>query len=104
MQAKKNQNYYLREQSEEGHGDWFRFVKTMEPYRETVLITPDMAKELLDSENQMSLRKSRLKSKEVTISFYGDLLTGKDLLEKVVEVQQPKELLVTFNVLDKVTV
>jgi hypothetical protein len=103
MQPKQNQNYYLREQSEVG-GEWFRCVKTMEPYSESVLITPSMAKELLDSENQMSLRKSRLKSKEVSISFCGDLLTGKDLLEKVVEGRQSKELLVTFNVLDKVTV
>jgi hypothetical protein len=96
MQAKKNQNYYLREQSEGGE-NWFRCVKTMEPYREAVLISPSMAKELLDYENQMSLCKPRLKSKKVTISFYGNLLTGKDLLEEVVEDKQPKEVMVVFN-------
>lgn len=99
MQAKKNQNYYLCEQAEVG-GEWFRSVKTMEPYREKVLITPRMAKELLDSE-KMSLRKPKLKSDEVTISFSGNLLTGKHLLENVLEEKQSKEVTIVFNVLNE---
>jgi hypothetical protein len=99
MQAKKNQNYYLREQAEVG-GDWFRFVKTMEPYKEKVSITPRMAKELLDSQ-QISLRKPRLKSDEVTISFSGNLLAGKHLLENILEEKQSKEVTIVFNVLNE---
>lgn len=102
--ACKNRRYYLREQKADlGKDYWFRYVKTLEKYSEPVLITPNMAKELL---SEFSIKKAThpdiikamdLDYMNIVISITGKLLVGKIELEALLMHNNKLTALVTFN-------
>lgn len=100
--------YYLTEQNESE--PWFRCVKSMETYSEVVLITPKMAQDLLDAKktrrNLRVVGPSNLKlmgtHHNVAINFSGNLIEGQDILENIVETRKSTEVLVTFNLSDRI--
>lgn len=108
LTAKKNARYYLTEQRSECE-HWFRCVRSMETYSEVVYITSRMAKELLDArKTRRNLRvvgPSDLKiagtHHNVAISFSGNLVEGQRILENIIENGKSTEVLVTFNLSDR---
>jgi hypothetical protein len=113
--AKKNQEYYLVEKEVDNEDRWFRYIKTMESYSEPVLISPEMAKEILKAEDD--LRKPvdpriveaaarELNSefhKTIAISFSGKLLDGRLVLEAICLNNQSAIVFISFNVSDKLS-
>lgn len=109
LTAKKNARYYLTEQRDECE-HWFRCVRSMETYSEVVYITPRMAKELLDS-TKKKVRHLRVVGPSdlkiagthhnVAISFSGNLIEGQQILENIIETRKSTEVLVTFNLSDR---
>lgn len=108
MIAKKNARYYLTEQKAESE-PWFRCVKSMETYSEVVCITPRMAQELLDAKKtRRNLRVVGLTDLKlagthhnVAINFSGNLIEGQDILENIIKTRKSIEVLVTFNLSDR---
>jgi len=99
--AEKNRDYYLLEQKADSGDKWFRYVKTMDSYAEAVLITPEMAREALESSG-FDLRKSSKKiSNTITFSFSGKLLDGRALLKSIINSNKAIVVFVSFNVSDK---
>lgn len=116
--ACKNQGYYLGEKkAENGKDHWFRYIKTMDSYSEAVLISPEMARELLESEEASGLRKpvnsevitaiaEDIKSgkyKTTSISFSGKLLDGRLVLQAVILNEESAIVFVAFNISDKLS-
>lgn len=113
--AQKNQNYYLSEkEADNGQRKWFRYVKTMDSYTEPVLISSEMARELLD-ESSFSLRRpmdeKALRSlvddlkrshSKISISFSGKLLDGHNVLQAIVA-SESAIVFVSFNISDKLS-
>ncbi len=110
--ASENADYYLSEQRADGGADkWFRYVKSLENYAEPVLVTPEMAAELLESvKNSFDLRKvaakpSKRKKGEhptVAISFSGRLLDGHSILKEIESKGTDEIVFFSFNVSDKI--
>ena len=113
--AQKNQDYYLSEkEADNGKHQWFRYVRTMDCYTEAVLISPQMARELL-GETDFSLRKPmdekvlRLVENDlkrspanISISFSGKLLEGHNSLQAIVA-SESAIAFVSFNISDKLS-
>jgi len=116
--ARKNRHYYLSEkEADNGSNRWFRYVKTMDSYSEPVLLSPKMAQELLESDEDYSLRKpisqsvleslaAELKSGKyptVSISFSGKLLDGWSTLHALIYNKKSAIVFLSFNVSDKLS-
>jgi hypothetical protein len=103
--AKRNRNYYLRE-SEEGGERWFRCIKSFESYSEPILITPKMAKELLDTRvnNRPFIRMSLSEDAHhaVAVNFSGELIDGQNILCAIVDSNKKRVVFMCFNVPDVV--
>ena len=112
--AQKNQAYYLSEkEADNGQRQWFRYVKTMDAYSEPVLISQQMAQELLG--NDFSLRKPMEKKalralvddlkqsqSKISISFSGKLIEGHNVLQAIVA-SDAAIVIVSFNISDKLS-
>ena len=112
--AQKNQAYYLSEkEADNGQRQWFRYVKTMDSYSEPVLISQQMAQELLG--NDFSLRKPMEKKalralvddlkqsqSKISISFSGKLIEGHNVLQAIVA-SDAAIVIVSFNISDKLS-
>ena len=114
-----NNRYYLSEKKADGGTNrWFRYVKTMDSYAEPVLVTPEMAQEVLDSDEDFNLRKpihpvtlqslaDDLKTGRthptISISFSGKLLDGRNVLQAIVLNKKSAIVFVSFNISDKLS-
>lgn len=119
--AKKNRNYYLAEaKGEVGENKWFRNVKTMDTYSEAVLISPTMAQQLLEADEDSAFRKpvdpavirgiaqnlskgNAPSHEAISISFSGKLLNGRMMLEAIMLNKKSAIVFVSFNVSDKLS-
>lgn len=112
--AQKNQEYYLTEKEADKKDRWFRYVKTMESYAEAVLVSPEMAREVLKTDNDLrkpvdlEIVKSVAKEfgenhKTIAISFSGKLLDGRVVLKAICFNNQEVVVFVSFNVSDKLS-
>jgi hypothetical protein len=117
--ALKNRNYYLSEKkADNGASKWFRYVRTMDTYSEPVLISPKMAQEMLDSDDDSSLRKpvspavleaiaNDLRREKahptLSISFSGKLLDGRNVLQALLLNKKSAIVFVSFNISDKLS-
>lgn len=111
--AQKNQTYYLSEkEADNGQNKWFRYVRTMDTYTEPVLISPQMARELLED---FSLRKPmdekglrslvddlKRSHPKISISFSGRLLEGHNVVQAIVG-SESAIVFVAFNISDKMS-
>lgn len=107
--ARRNRRYYLAEQAADaGKENWFRYVKTLDTYTEPVLISPEMAREMLNgfrlkratsSDIIKAIDLSCLNS--ISISFSGKTMEGRLVLEAILMSRSSAIVLVTFNVSDK---
>ena len=97
--ALKNQSYYLLEQKEDDcKNHWYRYVKTLEHYAEPILLTPEMAKELVGSvDSVMEVQRTPI----VLISFLGNLFDGHEVLKTIVTSNKSMIVFCSFNVSDK---
>lgn len=114
--ARRNRNYYLSERkADNGKMPWFRYVKTMDVYAEPVLVSPKMARELLDGfdlRKPIPLTKVRRVAEELeskishrlSVSFYGRLLDGRVVLNAILLNRKSAIVVVSFNVFDKLGV
>lgn len=105
--ATRNWHDYMSQQTEEE--PWFRCVKTMETYSEPLLVTPEMARQLLNTKAKRSLRvvgPSDLvlsgTHHNVSMNFSGHLVEGEQILEKLIETNKPLRVLFTFNLSDQI--
>lgn len=118
--ARKNRHYYLSEKkTDEGKCRWFWYIKTMDAYSEAVLLSPAMAQELLESDENFSLRRpvkedvirelaqdlkaNKFSHHTISISFSGKLLDGRNLLEAVIMNKKSAIVFCSFNISDKLS-
>jgi hypothetical protein len=107
--ARKNRHYYLSEQKADNTANpWYRYVKTMDSYSEAVLLSPSMARELLDSDTDSALRKppsaGELENvRPLSISFSGKLLSGHSTLQAVAMSEKSVIVYISFNISDKLS-
>jgi len=113
--AIRNRNYYLAEKrADDGKQSWHRYVKSLDNYSEPILVSPKMAKEVLEGfdfrqptrfETLGAVVNNELNQayRTVTISFSGRLLDGREVLEVVVASNNPAIVFFSFNVSDKLT-
>lgn len=107
--ARKNRHYYLSEKKADNAANpWYRYVKTMDSYSEAVLLSPTMARELLDSNTDSALRKPptarELENVQpLSISFSGKLLNGHSTLQVVAMGEKSAIVYISFNVSDKLS-
>ena len=117
--ATENQNYYLSEQKADDSGSpWFRYAKTMDSYAEAVMLSPQMARDLLEAGNDSAMRKpislnivndlvrdlkagKSLVEHPISISFSGKLLDGRLPLQAVIAYKKPVVAYISFNISDK---
>jgi hypothetical protein len=106
--ARKNRHYYLSEhKADNAANPWYRYVKTMDSYSEAVLLSPSMARVLLDSDTDSALRKpttARLENvRPLSISFSGKLLNGHSTLQAVAMGEKSAIVYISFNISDKLS-
>lgn len=113
--AIRNRNYYLAEKrADDGKQSWHRYVKSLDTYSEPILVSPEMAKEVL--ENEDFKKPTRFETlgvlvnneisqtyRTVTFSFSGRLLDGQQVLEVIVASDKSVVVFFSFNVSDKLT-
>ena len=106
--ARKNRHYYLSEQrADNAASPWYRYVKTMDSYSEAVLLSPQMARQLLEADSDSALRKPvkevDLLARPVSISFSGKLLNGHSVLQTVAMGEKSEIVYISFNISDKLS-
>lgn len=118
--ARKNRHYYLSEKkADEEKLQWFRYVKTMDTYSEAIWVSPKMAQELLEADENFDMRKpvkediiktlaqnlraNMVPHHTVAISFSGKLLDGRNLLAAVIMNGKSAIVFFSFNISDKLS-
>jgi len=113
-EAEDNQSHYLSLAGRTGK-PWFHNTKFPKQYSEFVLVTPDMARKLLEWNNNPRKRimqtvvdryRSDMKSGEwndnsqsIAIDYKGYLHNGQHRLTAIVQLDRPQRLYFTFNTL-----
>ena len=114
LEAKQNQLFYLAK-SEESGKPWFQCVKENRQYSEFVLVTPEMAKELLkfNVNPRKRIKQARVESyakdmlsnnwidtaESIAIDLQGTMHNGQHRINAVIRVGKPQRLYFTFNTL-----
>lgn len=115
--AQVNRNYYLSEKkADNGEDRWFRYVRTMESYSEPVLISHEMALELLEGDDGLRRPlppailqamandiKNGLANPTISINFSGKLLDSSRVLRAIVMNNESAIVFVSFNISDKLS-
>ena len=113
-EARQNQRHYLDESSKNGNA-WFQNVKTDRQYSEFVLVSPEMARELLAVNenprkrimqdridryaNDMGNGRWHDNSQSIAIDYNSKLHNGQHRISALIQCGKPQRLYFTFNTL-----
>ena len=93
--ARRNQKYYLQEQKADSNTQyWFKYVKTLSEYTEPILVTPEMAQEIVQASGNKDLRIPDA----IVINFGGRIKEGSSLAARITK---PEVVVFYFNVSEK---
>lgn len=114
LDAKQNQIYYLAKSEETGK-PWFQCTKENRQYSEFVLVTPEMAKELLkfNVNPRKRIKQARIDSyakdmqsnnwidtaESIAIDYQGTMHNGQHRIHAIIRVGKAQRLYFTFNTL-----
>jgi len=112
--ARKNQSHYVAESLKTGK-PWFQNPKMQRQYSEFVLVTPEMAKELLAANDNPRRRISQSRidryahdmangswhdnSQSIALDYNGKMHNGQHRISALIQNRKPQRLYFTFNTL-----